>query len=130
MAVNRRWKLIILLIVLAAIAAAVYLMLHKKEAIPLQPDDIRFVEVFTEMALARQAAGDNYDYLDSLYSVIYKKYDVDSTWLFDYASKASNDAEKEKKIWDLIVGKIDSLKTVADSGMNQQSESSSNADSI
>lgn len=132
MGVSRRRKIIILLVILAAIALAAYFFLHKRRSSLLQPDDIKFVEVYTEMAVARQAAGDDFNYLDSLYSVVYKKYDVDSAWLFNYAAKTSNSARKEKEIWDLIVERLDSLRTAldSDSSLYQSSGSSSNADSI
>ena len=114
MGVSGRGKILLFLIVFAAIAAILFIISGRRQADVLQPDDIKFAEVYAEMALARETAGDNPDYLDSLYSGIYERYDVDSSWLFDYASTVSYDAEKQKMIWDSIVEKLDSLKTTRD----------------
>ena len=76
----------------------------------LSPDDNKFTDVFIEMALAREMAGNDLDSLNVLYTNIFEQYNIDSLWLLDYISNISYDTEKHKLIWDTIIEKLDSLK--------------------
>ena len=115
MGASGRRKLIVLLLICAAAAATTYKIYHSKTADTLNADDIKFVNVYAEMSVAREMAGRDSLLLDSLYSTVYNRYDVDSTWLLKYPSTFSNDAARQKRIWDYIVAKLDSLKTAPDS---------------
>jgi hypothetical protein len=116
MGVSGRRNVIALLFIIAAIAGTIYFISSKKQAGILQPDDIEFADVYTDMALARESAGNNTVRLDSLYFEIYERHGIDSAWLINYANAVSYDAERQKKIWDYIVEKLDSLKTAPESG--------------
>ena len=108
-------KLIIAIIILAAAGTAALYLTRSHAHKGLSREDYRFADVFIEMAVAREMAGNNLDSLDVLYAGIFKRYDTDSLWLFDYISKMSYDSEKNKIIWDMIMEKLDSLKGIPDS---------------
>ncbi len=98
------------ILVLLIIGIAAIMMTRSAGRKGLSAEDHKFADVFMEMALAREMAGNDLDSLNVLYSGIFERYDVDSVWLYDYISTISYDAEKHKRIWDVIIAKLDSLK--------------------
>ena len=115
MGVSGRRILILILIVIAAVAVACYILFGAKKTDILDAKDIKFIDVYSEMSVAREMAGDDTIYLDSIYSEIYKRYDVDFSWIVNYVAGVSGDAGKQKRIWDDIVARLDSLKSLPDS---------------
>jgi hypothetical protein len=130
-AANRAIKLTVLILIIAAAVTAI-LLTRSRDGQTLSPEDDKFANVFIDMALAREMAGNCPDSIDILYDHIFEQYDVDSTWLLNYIAGISSDAEKQKVIWDVIVEKLDSLKRnpETDSLPDQNQSSSTNADSI
>ena len=132
MAANRAIRITVFILIIAVAVTAVVLLSRTRDRQLLSPEDDKFANVFIDMALAREMAGNDPDSLDILYGEIFKQYDVDSTWLLNYIAGISSDAEKQKVIWDVIVEKLDSLKRnpETDSLPDQNPSSSTNADSI
>jgi len=132
MAAKRAIRITVFILIIAAAVTAVVLLSRTRDSQVLSPEDDKFANVFIDMALAREMAGNDPDSLDILYGGIFEQYDVDSTWLLEYITGISNDAEKQKVIWDVIVEKLDSLKRnpETDSLPDQNPSSSTNADSI
>jgi hypothetical protein len=107
----RKLKFIfVAVLMIAVIGTAAFLYTRSVDDKSFTERDNRFTDVFIEMALAREMVGDNPDSLDTLYSEIFKKYGVDSTWIFNYIASISDNAEKNKEIWDVILEKLDSLR--------------------
>jgi len=131
-AANRTIRLTAFILVIAVAVTAVVLLSRSRDRQALSPEDDKFANVFIDMALAREMAGNDPDSLDILYGDIFEQYDVDSTWLLEYIAGISSDADKQKVVWDVIVEKLDSLKRnpVPDSLPDQNPSSSTNADSI
>ena len=115
MGVSGRGWIVLLLIIIIAASAAGYFIYGTRKTDVLRSEDLKFVEIYTEMSVAREMAGRDSLLLDSLYSDIYDRYNIDSTWLLNYVSAVSGKAEKQKMIWDAVVARLDSLKTATDS---------------
>jgi len=107
-------KIIALILVLAIAGAAAVLLTRSPDTEQLSPRDDRFTNVFVDMALAREMAGNDLDSLRILYGDIFDQYDVDSLWLYDYITEISGNTEKHKLIWDVIVEKLDSINNTVD----------------
>jgi hypothetical protein len=97
-------------IILIIAAAAIVFFWRSKNISSFSIEDDKFVTVYIEMAVASEMAGNNLDSLNLFYERIFNSNGVDSSWMFDYVSKISYDAEKHKLIWDSIVEKLDSLR--------------------
>ncbi|UCC78971.1 MAG: hypothetical protein JSW64_11930 [Candidatus Zixiibacteriota bacterium] len=110
MVVRRSSYISIAVLIISIIGIAAILLTRSAGRKGLSAEDDRFADVFIEMALAREMAGNDLDSLDILYSGIFERYDVDSIWLYDYISTISYDAERHKQIWDVIIERLDSLK--------------------
>lgn len=114
MGANRVRKISAAILVFAIAGAAAVLLTRSPDPGDLSPDDHKFAVVFVEMALAREMIGNDLDSLRILYDNIFEQNGVDSLWLLNYITNISNDAEKHKLVWDVIVEKLDSLKNAAD----------------
>lgn len=110
MGVKRFGYITLAVLILAIIGIAAILLTRSSTRKGLSAEDYRFADVFMEMALAREMAGNDLDSLDVLYNEIFERYDVDSVWLNDYISSISYNADRHKKVWDVIIAKLDSLK--------------------
>lgn len=110
MGVKRFGYISLAILILVIIGIAAILLTRSSGRKGLSSEDYRFADVFMEMALAREMAGNDLDSLDVLYNQIFERYDVDSVWLNDYISSISYDADRHKQVWDAIIAKLDSLK--------------------
>jgi hypothetical protein len=114
MGANRVRKISAVILALAIAGTAAVLLTRSPDVENFSDEDDKFTAVFVEMALAREMAGNDLDSLRILYDDIFERNDVDSLWLLNYITNISNDTEKHKIIWDVIVEKLDSLKNAAD----------------
>jgi hypothetical protein len=110
MEVSRLKRIFISVLFLIIVGGAAVLFTRSSGTKSLSAEDYKFTDVFIEMALAREMAGNDLDSLDVLYANIFEQHDIDSLWLLDYISNISLDAEKHKLVWDAITEKLDSLK--------------------
>jgi hypothetical protein len=113
MGANRVRKLSALILSLAIAGTAAVLLTRSPDAGSFSVEDEKFTVVFVEMALAREMVGNDLDSLRILYDEIFQRNEVDSLWILNYITDISNDTEKHKLIWDVIVEKLDSIKNSA-----------------
>ncbi|UCE65489.1 MAG: hypothetical protein JSU85_11540 [Candidatus Zixiibacteriota bacterium] len=110
MGVNRLKHISISILFLIIVGGAAILFTRSTDTKGLSAEDYKFTDVFVEMALAREMAGNDLDSLNVLYTNIFEQNNIDSLWLLGYISNISLDVEKHKLIWDVIIEKLDSLK--------------------
>lgn len=110
MGVSRLKRISISALFLIIVGGAAVLFTRSTDTKGLSVEDYKFADVFVEMALAREMAGNDLDSLNTLYTNIFEQFDMDSLWLLGYISNISLDAEKHKLVWDAIIEKLDSLK--------------------
>lgn len=132
MAANRARKILAAILIVAVAGSAVVFLTGSPDKEKFTREDDKFASVFVQMAVAREMAGNDRDSLKILYENIFRQYAVDSLWLVDYLSSLSDNTEKHKMIWDVIVEKLDSLNSNPErnSETDQKSSSTTNADSI
>ena len=104
-------RLLILLIIVAAIVTVAALRytedIRSKEN---QLDDQRFVKAYVELSIAKQLYEFNPDSLEAISTRIFKKNEVDSTWMEDHLRKIERNTDRFEKTWRDITETLDSLK--------------------
>ncbi len=110
MGVSRFKYISLAVLILIVVGTAAILFTRSPDTKGLSGEDYKFTDVFIEMALAREMAGNDLDSLSVLYANIFERNDIDSLWLLGYISNISLDTERHKSVWDVIIEKLDSLK--------------------
>ena len=122
--------ILIAVLVAAAAGTAIILSTGSPQNNDLNENDKLFINLYIELALAREMAGNNQDSLKMKYDDIFQTYGADSLWMFNYVTTISQNTDKQVKIWDMILEKLDSLKTSEDADSDHTSSSRIKADSM
>jgi hypothetical protein len=72
----------------------------------------KFISAYLDISIARGKFSNEEDSLKTSIENIYRKHEVDSAWMAAYAKKLPDDLLKSEQIWDIIVGKLDSMRQV------------------
>ena len=129
MGLKRIKYILIAVLVAAAAGTAIILSTGSPQKNDLNENDKLFINLYIELALAREMAGNNQDSLKLKYDDIFETCGADSSWMFNYVTTISQNADKQVKIWDMILEKLDSLKTSEAADSDYTSSSRIKADS-
>jgi hypothetical protein len=72
----------------------------------------KFISAYLDISIARGKFSNEGDSLIAALENTYRKHGIDSAWMADYARKLPDDLLKSEQIWDIIVGKLDSMRQV------------------
>jgi hypothetical protein len=105
-----RLFLIVLILILAGIA--VTLVAKSRLSISSEVDNNKFITTYIALATAKEQLSSSPDSLKKALHHIFNRYGTDSLWMDNYARNLSKNLSKSLKTWDMITGRLDSLRNI------------------